>query len=112
MKGEVITVTPDTVVGEAAKMRSNGYRFVTMSCMEADEHGIELLYHFDKNLEIRHLRLSVSKSNGVPSVSQVYFAAFLVENEIQDLFGIKIDGIAIDYGHTLYMEKDTQCPEQ
>jgi Ni,Fe-hydrogenase III component G len=40
------------------------------------------------------LPLTVPKDTLVPSISPVYFAAFLVENEIQDLFGIRFQGLA------------------
>jgi ech hydrogenase subunit D len=36
----------------------------------------------------------------------VYFAAFLVENEIQDLFGIHFKGLVLDYERTLYLDQE------
>ena len=33
----------------------------------------------------------------MPSISNLFFAAVLVENEIQDLFGIVIKDLAIDF---------------
>ena len=72
-------------MGEVAKMKVQGYRLVTLSCMEIDETTVDILYHFDKDLELKHLRLTAAKRSPVPSISPVYFAALLVENEIQDL---------------------------
>jgi ech hydrogenase subunit D len=57
---------------------------------------------------LKHLRLTVPKDAPVPSISPVYFAAFLVENEIQDLFGIRFQGLAIDYDRTLYLEAEVK----
>ena len=85
---EEIPVNIDSVVGETAKMKIDGYRFVTMSCVALDENTFEILYHLDKDFRLKHLRLTVSNSISVPSISPVYLAAFLVENEIQDLFGL------------------------
>lgn len=125
MKEEVISVTSETVMGEAAKMKSDGYRFVTMTCVELDEQRVDLLYHFDKDLGMKHLRLTVPKDERVPSLSHLYFASFLVENEIRDQFGIRFHGLVIDYDGTLYLDeevkvtpfckysvvKESSCPE-
>ncbi|MBW1677624.1 MAG: NADH-quinone oxidoreductase subunit C [Deltaproteobacteria bacterium] len=108
MKGEMISVSIDTVVGETAKIKVEGYRFVTMSCAELDQTMIDILYHFDKDLELKHLRLTVLRDTPVPSVSPVYFAAFLVENEIQDLFAVRFKGLAIDYERTLYLDEEVK----
>ena len=108
MKEEVIAVGPDAVVGETAKMKVGGYRFVTLSCVEIDESTVDILYHFDKEFQLKHLRLTVRKDIPVPSISPVYFAAFLVENEIQDLFGIRFQGLAVDYDRTLYLEGEVK----
>jgi ech hydrogenase subunit D len=105
---QVIAVSPENVVGETAKMKVEGYRFVTLSCVEIDETMVDILYHFDRALQLKHLRMTVPKDTLVPSISPVYFAAFLVENEIQDLFGIRFQGLAIDYDRTLYLEAEVK----
>ena len=105
---QVIAVSPENVVGETAKMKVAGYRFVTLSCVELNETQVDILYHFDREFQLKHFRLTVPKDTPVPSISPVYFAAFLVENEIQDLFGIRFQGLAIDYDRTLYLEDDVK----
>jgi ech hydrogenase subunit D len=57
---------------------------------------------------LKHLRLTVAKDAFVPSLSPVFFAAFLVENEIQDLFGVRFQGLVIDYGRTLYFDDEVR----
>ncbi len=108
MKEEVISTTKDTVVSKTADMKKDGYRFVTMSCVELDADTVDILYHFDRDLDLKHLRLTIPKKKAVPSVSLVYFAAFLVENEIQDQFGIRFDGLVLDYERTLYLEEEVR----
>ncbi len=100
------TITPDQLVGACARMKAEGFRFVTMTCTAMDENSFELLYHFDKNLELSTLRLTTSKDSPVHSITAVYFAAFLVENEIQDLFGLRFPGLALDYNRTLYLDEE------
>lgn len=99
-------VNAENIEGEAAKMKVEGYRLLTLTCVELDEAKVDILYHFDRGLELRHLRLEVLKGALVPSISALYFSAFLVENEIQDLFGIRFKGLAIDYERTFYLEKE------
>jgi ech hydrogenase subunit D len=103
---QVTAVSAENVVGETAKMKLAGYRFVTLTCVEIDETTVDILYHFDREYQLKHLRLTVPKDAPVPSISPVYFAAFLVENEIQDLFGVRFQGLAIDYDRTLYLEAE------
>ena len=41
----------------------------------------------------------------MPSIGLIYGNAFLYENEIHDLFGIKIEHMVIDYHGTLYQTR-------
>jgi ech hydrogenase subunit D len=108
MLGEVFCVGLNNVVEKVAKKKIDGYRFVTMSCAELDENTIDILYHFDKDLRLINLRLTVPRNTAVPSISTVYLAAFLVENEMQDLFGIRFKELVIDYERTLYLEAEVK----
>ena len=97
-------VTPVTLIDQVRQLKEQGFRFVTMTCMEKDETTLELIYHFDRDLLLTHLRLESLKTAPLPSISPVYFAAFLVENEIIDQFGTKFDGLVLDFGGTLYLD--------
>jgi ech hydrogenase subunit D len=108
MLGEVISVSLDDMIEKVAKKKVEGYRFVTMSCAQLDENTIDILYHLDKDLKLINFRLTVPKNAAVPSISPVYFAAFLVENEMQDLFDIRFTGLVIDYERTLYLEEEVK----
>jgi ech hydrogenase subunit D len=103
---EVIAIGPDQVVGACAQKKAEGYRFVTMSCTARDPDTLEILYHFDKAYRLKHLRLTVPRHTPLPSISDVYFAAFLVENELQDLFGLRFHGLVLDYNQTLYLDSE------
>jgi ech hydrogenase subunit D len=106
MREEVIPINLDGVLAEAGRMKAEGYRFVTMSSAELDAEKVDILYHFDKDLKMKHLRLTVAKDVQVPSISPLYLAAVLVENEIQDLFGVRFKGLAIDFNRTFYLDDD------
>ncbi len=109
MLHDVACASLETLVGEVAKLKVLGYRLVTLSCVERDEDTFDIFYHFDKNLTLKHFKLNVSKGVPVPSITPVYFAAFLVENEIQDLFGIAFEGLALDYERTLYLDEEVRA---
>jgi ech hydrogenase subunit D len=106
MREEIVPVSAEALVGEVAKLKVQGYRLVTLSCTELDETTLDILYHFDKDLGLKHLRLTAAKSSPVPSISPVYFAALLVENEIQDFFGLRFEGLLVDYQGSLYLEEE------
>ena len=103
------TVTMDAVRGLAKQMFEDGYRFLTMSAVDLGDDGFDLLYHYDKDLELKHYRLTVKKGEPVPSVSPVYFCALLIENEIRDQFGLTFSDIVLDFGGTLYLEDDVRA---
>ena len=41
----------------------------------------------------------------MPSITGVYEGAYLYENEIRELFGVKFKGINVDYNGHLYKKK-------
>ena len=84
MQPAVIPVSSDKLIGEVARIKVGGFRFVTMSCIVLEGDGVHVHYHFDRDLRLKHLRLATVTRNAIPSISSVYFAAFLVENEIQE----------------------------
>jgi ech hydrogenase subunit D len=89
-------VTPETLLGQVAARLAGGYRFVTISCTDTGD-TFDVLYHFDLKLRLENLRMALPKGAPLPSISSLYFAAALVENEIQDLFGIRVEGLALNY---------------
>ena len=99
-------ITLETVVGETSKMKSDGQRFVTASCTQLDADNFDIIYTFDKELVLTNFRVTVPKGTNCPSISGVFFAALLVENEIQDQFGIMFDGLVLDFGRTLYLDEE------
>ena len=104
MSIDATTVAPAQLLAEVAKLKSGGYRFVTMSSVELDQTDMEILYHFDRDLTLTNLRVPVAKGGTLPSISGLIFSAFLVENEIRDQFALTFDGLVLDYQGKLYNE--------
>ena len=100
-------VTADTLVAECQKCYDKGLRLIGVSATERkEENAFDVLYHFDTDLHVSHLRLTVPKEAPVPSISKVYFPAMLYENEIKDQFGVNFQDIIIDFGCTLFLEPE------
>ncbi|WP_020585230.1 NADH-quinone oxidoreductase subunit C [Desulfobacter curvatus] len=98
------TITLDNLVAEAGRMKQAGYRFVTLSTVTLEDGSTDILYHFDKDMVLSHCRLNVTAHTTIPSISGVYFSAFLAENEVKDLAGLEFDGLAVDYNRTLFLD--------
>jgi ech hydrogenase subunit D len=91
---EVLTL--DNQLEKIGALQLHGWRFVTMTVVDNGEM-FDIYYHVDLDYELMTYKLELKKGDTLPSISGVCFAAVVVENEIQDLFGITITGLAIDY---------------
>ncbi|HEX9063090.1 MAG TPA: NADH-quinone oxidoreductase subunit C [Clostridia bacterium] len=111
MLDNLVEITKDELLTEVQNMWYNGYRFVTSSCVSLAEGATDVIYHFDKAWSMKNFKLKVSKGEEIPSISNIYFCAILVENEMKELFGLNIKGIAIDYGgHMLLSDDELNSP--
>lgn len=105
---ETIPLTLDAVRDVAKECFDDGWRMVTLTAVQVGD-DFDVLYHYDKDLVMKHYRLSIPKETVVPSISPVYFAALLVENEIRDQFGICFSDIVLDFGGALYLEEEVRA---
>ncbi len=99
------SITLDEVQSTAKRMLGDGWRFVTQTAVDRGDQGFDILYHYDKDLEEKHFRLNVPRGTSIPSMSGIYFAALLIENENRDLLGLTYDGLVLDFNRTLYLEQ-------
>ena len=97
---EIIPV--GALLDKAGGLRQAGYRLVQISATRLPEH-LELTYSFDRDRQLANLRLQVPAAGArVPSISSIYWCAFLYENEMHDLFNLQVDGMAVDFHGHLY----------
>jgi ech hydrogenase subunit D len=92
-------IGPDELVSRAAQMKKEGNRLVQIGCTKVGD-DFEINYLFDVNFRLTNLRITVQQDTVVPSISGVYWGAFVYENEIHDLFGLTVSGINIDFKGT------------
>ena len=100
---EVLTL--ENQLEKIGSLLLQGYRFVTMTVVDKGEE-FDIFYHFDLDYKLTTLQLALKKGSELPSISGICFAAVIVENEIQDLFGITVSGLAIDYEKHFLLAED------
>ncbi len=94
-------ISTGEVVQKATQARKDGCRLVLISCTKIDDI-FEITYTYEKDLRLTHYRITVKKDDEIPSISGVYWGSFVYENEIHDLYGLKVTGINIDFLGTFY----------
>lgn len=106
---EIVCISQNDLRTQVGRLSAEGYRLVQISCTEEQDHFL-IDYAFDKDYRFLSLRVETASTSPVlPSISPIYFAAFLYENELHDLFGITFDGLVLDYGGKFY-RIDAQTP--
>ena len=102
MAAQVITpIGVGDVVAKAEQAKKDGYRLVQIGCTKIGD-DFEIIYVYDKDFALLSYRITVKEDVVIPSISSVYFGAFVYENEIHDLYGLHVSGINIDFKGTFY----------
>ena len=96
------TIPLETLLEKTGELRKQGYRLVQIGATRLPEH-VELTYSFDRESRLTNLRFQIPAAGArLPSISGIYWCAFLYENELHDLFNVQVDGMAVDFHGHLY----------
>ncbi len=87
-------------------LKEEGYRFVQL-CGTAKEGGTVVMYSFDKDYDMVHYNVLVKNEEAVESITETYWNAFVYENEVADLFGVKFLHNALDYHGNFFKTAET-----
>ena len=99
---EIIKIEKKDLLDRVKEVEAKGYRLVQMQCTRMENLIVDYTFD-DENLKFLNSRLELPRENPeLPSITGIYFAAFIYENELHDLFGIKVDGNALDFGGQFY----------
>lgn len=100
--------TKNAIVNEGKKLLDSGAKFVTAVCNDLGEK-LEVTYFFSSGngVQMTGLRYAVGKDEEVPSLTGITLATVLIENEMQEMFGLKVKGLAIDYGGHMLLAHDS-----
>ena len=96
------TIALEALLEKTRVLRSQGYRLVQVSATRLPEE-FEITYSYDRDGALHSLRLGLpAAAPRLPSISPIYGAAVLYENELHDLFNIQVEGMTVDFHGNLY----------
>jgi ech hydrogenase subunit D len=108
-KQDIVAIAREELPARAAQLKGEGWRIVHVACTTLAD-SLEITYAFDKAYTLVNYRVMVPKADPtVPSITASYLAAFAYENELQDLFGMRVTGLALDFKGQFY-RKRAQAP--
>ncbi|WP_027399702.1 NADH-quinone oxidoreductase subunit C [Anaerovorax odorimutans] len=93
----IIPVTASELYSKVSDLNEDGYRLVQACCTKVSE-GFEIIYSFDKEHELLNLKLTIPEEEEIMSITGITWSAFIYENEMQDLFGVKFKHMSLNYG--------------
>ena len=89
-------INTSQLLTEVKNFKAEGYR-LGQACATVVGDTIEIIYSFDKAHVLKNLKLVISPEEEVESITGTYWPAFIYENEMHDLFGIKFMHMELDY---------------
>ena len=101
MNMDFTNVAPESILDEAHKLKFAGYHLM-QQCATRIPDGYEILYTFGKDYEVKQLKVTLSEDQEVSSITSAFPCAFIHENEMHDLFGVKIKMINLDFEGKFY----------
>lgn len=97
VRNQIVDMEASELLAKVRGLKKEGYR-LGQACATKVSEGFEIVYSFDKDHELTNLRITVPEEEEVQSITGDYWCAFIYENEMHDLFGIKIVNNELDYG--------------
>lgn len=109
---EIIDVTKQELYDIMQRKFVDGYR-LSQICSVAYEGYNEVIYSVNLDYHMENYKIKLPIDEEVKSFSDIFPAATLYENEIKELWGVKVIGMAIDYHDRFYrIEKETPFKKQ
>jgi len=96
----ILDIAGEELLEEVSKRQARNLRLVQISCTKKDD--FEITYSFEDGKILENVRIHVKEGEEVESVSGIYSYAFLYENEMKDLFGVRFKNLSVDFGGNLY----------
>jgi NADH:ubiquinone oxidoreductase 27 kD subunit len=92
----ISAITKEELLTVSREFKDEGKRLGQI-CGTRIKNGTELMYSFDKDNILTNLKFSVTDEEEVQSITELYWPAFIYENEIHDLFGVKFKESKLDF---------------
>ncbi len=97
-------ISRDRLKESVIELRDQDWRLITASGIPRGDGAYTVLYHFEKDDRLRHLRVELAAGEPLPSIGLICPGASLVENEMIELQGVPVVDLAVDYGGRLYRD--------
>ncbi len=103
------TIEVGELLPRVMRLKKDGMR-LSQACAAFIDEKFELSYSFadDVTYQYTTLRLVIDPETEVSSITDIMPPAVFYENEMKELFGVKIRMISVDYHNKLYRIKETQ----
>lgn len=105
---DLIEIKPEELALKAKEHFDAKHRLVQI-CAVGVSGGYELSYSFADGYKFINYRINAASDTEIKSISEMFPSASLYENEMVELFGVKITGIALDYKEKFY-KIDAETP--
>ncbi len=94
----------DKLIDTCKEYKEQGYRLDQLLPKLERDDSITLVYTFVKDDDIINFKIGgiVKNETVVPSVTELYIAAFVFENEAHELYGVNIEGNVLDFKGNFY----------
>ena len=93
---DIEEVATDGLLKAVDSLLLDGWRLIQILALSS-ESGNEINYSFGGGYAMKTLRVRLGPKDPVPSITSYYAAAAFYENEMRDLFGIRIERIHPDW---------------
>ncbi len=97
----IIEVSKDELYDIMQKKYEDGWR-LSQICSVAFEGYNEVTYSVNLEYTMENYKIKLPIEEEIKSFSDIFPAAMLYENEIKELWGVKVVGISIDYQNRFY----------
>lgn len=108
----ITEVTKDELYKIMEQKYNDGYRLAQILSVAYEGYN-EVTYSVAKEYEMENYKIDLPIDEEIKSFSDIFPAATLYENEIKELWGVKVVGMALDYHNKFYrIEKETPFKKQ
>lgn len=108
----ITKVTKDELYSILEEKCFAGYRLAQICCVAYEGYN-EVLYSVADGYNMENYKIDLPIDEEIKSFSDIFPAATLYENEIKELWGVNVVGMAIDYKNNFYrIEEETPFKKQ
>lgn len=108
----ITEVTKDELYKIMEQKYNDGYRLAQILSVAYEGYN-EVTYSVAKEYEMENYKINLPIDEEIKSFSDIFPASNLYENEIKELWGVKVVGMALDYHNKFYrIEKETPFKKQ